>query len=720
MSHSIEIWGGLECTINRVGDRFNDQLARSGHYQRLEADLDRVAGLGVRTLRYPALWERVAAAPGHPGNADWTACDAAIHGLRDRGIEPVVGLVHHGSGPAWTSLLDPGFAAGLAEYAAAFAQRYPWVRLYTPINEPLTTARFAALYGHWYPHCRDDRSFVAALMSQCRGIVLAMEAIRRVNPEAQLIQTEDAGSTRSTPMLARQAVFENHRRWLSLDLITGRVSVDHPLWPYLRQVGIDRSDLDWFEAHRTTPDVIGLNYYVTSDRFLDERMHLYPPRTHGGNRRTRYADVEAARVDGVGIRGHRAVLDEAWNRYRLPLVITEAHLGCTREEQMRWLAEAWHGAHEAARGGADVRAVTAWALLGSWDWDSLVTDEAGHYEPGAFDLRAEAPRPTALASMVRSLASGVAFTHPVLSRQGWWRAAGHSRSEGIDGRTAPQPLLILGATGTLGLAFARLCEIRRIPHVQLSRRDLDITDPEMVRRVIALHRPWAIVNAAGYVHVDEAERDIRACRRVNAVAPAILAAVSRKAGVRLLTFSSDLVFDGCRSRPYLEGDAVAPLNVYGHTKVEAERRVLAMAPSALIVRTSAFFGPWDRANFVTTVLDTIASGRSFRAASDTVVSPTYVPDLVNAALDLLIDGASGMWHLANDGAVTWAEFAQRAARHAGLSADAIEPVAFDALRLPATRPRYSVLGSAHGRMLPDLDDSLERYVDARKLVGTAA
>jgi dTDP-4-dehydrorhamnose reductase len=281
-------------------------------------------------------------------------------------------------------------------------------------------------------------------------------------------------------------------------------------------------------------------------------------------------------------------------------------------------------------------------------------------------------------------------------------------------------LLILGATGTLGRAFAMVCDSRRIPYVQLSRRELDITDPEMVRRAIAQHRPWAIVNAAGYVRVDDAESDVRACRRVNAVAPAILAAVSRKAGVRLLTFSSDLVFDGAGSRPYVEGDAVAPLNVYGRTKVEAERRVLAMAPSALIVRTSAFFGPWDRANFVTMVLDTIAAGRACRAASDTIVSPTYVPDLANAALDLLIDGAAGLWHLANEGAVTWAEFAQRAARHAGLSADAIEPCAFDAFSLPAVRPRYSVLGSEHGRLLPDLDDSLARYVHARERLGTAA
>ena len=281
-------------------------------------------------------------------------------------------------------------------------------------------------------------------------------------------------------------------------------------------------------------------------------------------------------------------------------------------------------------------------------------------------------------------------------------------------------MLILGAAGTLGRAVGRLCDSRRIPFVPLTRQDLDVTNPVMVREAVAHHRPWAIVNAAGYVRVDDAEADARACRRANAVATAILAMVCRKAGIRLLTFSSDLVFNGETETPYLETDAVAPVNVYGRTKVESEMRVLALAPSALIIRTSAFFGPWDQHNFVTTALDFISCSRTFRAAADTTVSPTYVPDLVDASLDLLIDGASGLWHLANDGAVTWAEFAERAVRHAGLNVHLIEPCSLESLRLPAARPRYSALGSVHGRLLPPLDDSIARYVRARRRLGTAA
>jgi beta-glucosidase/6-phospho-beta-glucosidase/beta-galactosidase len=115
--------------------------------------------VGFTKVRWPALWEHTA--PDGLRHADWRWCDATLPLLRDHGIEPIIGLVHHGSGPVSTDLLDDEFGNELAEYAAAFASRYPWIRLYTPINEPLTTARFSALYGHWYPHRRDDAEFLA-------------------------------------------------------------------------------------------------------------------------------------------------------------------------------------------------------------------------------------------------------------------------------------------------------------------------------------------------------------------------------------------------------------------------------------------------------------------------------------------------------------------------------------------------------------------------------
>jgi dTDP-4-dehydrorhamnose reductase len=723
----LQLWGGVECTVNRVGDSYHDQLELTGHAGRIE-DLQRVGALGIRRLRYPVLWERVA--PADPLRPDWRWVDRRLAGLRSLGIAPVAGLVHHGSGPAYSTLLDDEFAVQLAAYARAVAQRFPWIDAYTPINEPLTTARFCALYGHWYPHAKSDAAFVRALLNQCRATVLAMRAVREVNPTAQLVQTDDAGKTFSTPRLAYQAQFENHRRWLAWDVLSGRVDRAHPLWSYLRSAAATAGDLEWFLDNPCPPDIVGLNYYLTSDRFLDEQVDLYPGVIPGGNGRERYADVEAVRACHA-ISGHRAILNEAWERYHSPVALTEVHLGSTREEQMRWLLEAWDSAHSARRGGVDVRAVTAWALFGLMDWDTLVTERNGRYEPGAYDIRGREPRSTALAALLQSLVGGREPIHHVFDSPGWWRRRGRlwvvpqhdTYPQGFPPKTssmryAPRAprgsILITGGGGTLAAAFARICASRGLRCDVLSRAQLDITDGTAITAALQQYRPWVVVNAAGYVRVDDAEADEERCRLVNAVAPQQLAAICARRGVRLLCFSSDLVFDGRTSRPYIESDAVAPLSAYGRSKAAAEPAISAACPDALIARTSAFFGPWDEANVVYRAAAAFAAANPWRAPNDQRVSPTYVPDLVNVSLDLLIDGASGIWHLANDGDVSWSELARKAAVALGYPESMVDECVTAALGLPAVRPAYSVLGTERGQRLPPLDDALRRFVSERR------
>lgn len=413
------MWAGIECTVNRVGDRYFDQLVRSGHHARV-GDLELLQQLGVRTVRYPVLWERHA--PRGLAAADWSWADERLGRLRELGIEPIVGLVHHGSGPAYTSLLDERFPEHLAEYARAVAERYPWVTHFTPVNEPLTTARFSALYGHWYPHTRDDASFARALLVQCRGIALAMRAIREVTPGALLVTTEDLGATQSTEALAYQAAFENERRWLSLDLLCGRLDREHPLRPWLASVGADEATLDELEATPCPPAIIGLNYYLTSERWLDDDRRPWPAWSHGGNGRHSYADVHAVLAGKmVGI---EPLLHAAWERFGLPLALTEVHLGGTRDEQLRWLLALYDGATGARARGIDVRAVTAWSMFGCYDWHILVTREDGFYEPGLYDIRGPRPRPTALARAVKLLAAGVRPDHPVLAGPGAWARPG--------------------------------------------------------------------------------------------------------------------------------------------------------------------------------------------------------------------------------------------------------------------------------------------------------
>ena len=710
----LEIWGGAECTVNRVGDCWYDQTSRSGHEARLD-DLDQFAALGITAIRYPVLWERLA--PVTPDAIDWRWSDNRLTRLRELGVRPIIGLLHHGSGPAYTHLLDDTFPEQLARYAGAVAARYPWVTDFTPVNEPGTTARFSALYGHWFPHAADDRSFVRALLNELRGTVLAMRAIRAVTPGARLVQTEDCGRIFATRVTALQAAFEEHRRWLTFDLLTGSVDAQHPLWPWLRRTGAAAAELEFFLEHPCPPDLIGLNYYLTSDRWLDHRLDRFPAATHGGNGRIRYADIEAVRVRPNGIVGHEEHLINAWERYRLPTAITEVHVACTREEQMRWFVESWRAAQRARARGADVRAVTAWALFGSYDWDTLVTRDAGHYEPGAFDLRAPAPRPTAMATVIRTIAEGAEPAHPVLAAPGWWRRSERLTYAPALARTAMPlpgpPLLIVGASGTLGRAFMRIAELRGLPARLLGRPEFDATDPSRIDATIRRLRPWAVVNTAGYVRVDAAEHERDACHRGNVTTAVNLAAACRRHRLPFVTFSSDLVFDGTLGRPYVEADTPAPLNVYGATKAEAERRVLDLLPEALVIRTSAFFGPWDGANFVAALLGALDSGAEFAAAADTVVSPTYVPDLVNATLDLLLDEETGLWHLANSGAVTWYEFARLAAVACGRRTDAIRPVPVTAVWQPAPRPAYSALASSRANLMPPLQRALDLFAEAR-------
>ncbi|MFM7027790.1 MAG: family 1 glycosylhydrolase [Chakrabartia sp.] len=702
----LALWAGVECSVVRVGDEYRNQIVETGHADRME-DLDLLAGLGVSTLRYPIIWETIS--PDGSDAYDWRWTDARLHRLRDLGIRVIAGLVHHGSGPRHTSLVDPLFPEKLARFAEAAAQRYPWIDLWTPVNEPLTTARFACLYGHWYPHARDFGSFVRASVCQCRAVALAMEAIRRITPHAQLIQTEDLGRSFATRRLAYQAAHENERRWLSLDLLTGRMTPSHRWHRGLLKYGVADADLAELRDGKGMPDMIGINHYLTSDRYLDDRVHLYPDQPVGGNGHHQYVDTEAVRVpEADGRLGLPARLREAWARYRLPLAVTEAHNSCTREEQLRWFTDIWTGAEAVRAEGADIRAVTLWSVFGAVDWSSLLTRSQGDVEPGLFDFSGPKPRPTLVAKAAAQLAQGQKPGHPVLETPGWWaRETRFVRDGRLRIRCTPspasRPLLITGATGTLGRALKRVCTVRGLHHVVTSRAECDITDAAAIDRTLAGLRPWAVINAAGFVRVAEAQAQRDRCFAENATGPGLLAAACAQRDLPFVTFSSDLVFDGGGGRPYREDDPTNPLCAYGASKSAAETLVAAAWAKSLVIRTSAFFGPWDRFNFVWSTLNRLHRGEKMVASALQRVSPTYVPDLVNGTLDLLLDGETGIWHLANKGEISWYDLARIAARQARLDAALIEPA-------PDGPSRSTALATGRGLILPDLDRALGSYL----------
>lgn len=711
----LALWGGVECTVNRLRNTYRDQLVLTGHDAR-EADIELIAGLGISAVRYPVLWERIA--PAAPDQRDWAWSDRRLRQLFDHGITPIVGLVHHGSGPRYTSLIADNFASGLQAFAGSVARRYPWIQDWTPVNEPLTTARFSALYGHWYPHATDERLFLAALLNQIDATRMAMRAIRQVNPDARLIQTEDLGRTYSTAALAAQAGHDNARRWLTWDLLTGRVTRGHTLWDSFRRHGFE-DRLRAIADDPCPPDVIGLNHYLTSDRFLDHRLQRYPAVLRGGNAQRAYADVEACRVLTPAPQGLEGAIREAWARYRLPLAVTEVHNGCSREEQLRWFEEAWTTAAGLRAAGVDLRAVTAWALFGSVGWDTLLTG-GGRYEAGAFDVRGPVPRPTALARAIAG--SGGERSERSTGGTGWWhrelrlhyppaRLAAPARlhREPRPEATRSPPILIVGAAGTLGGAMAAACRHRGLPYVLTGRGELDVLDRSSIATALDRHGPSRVINCSGWVKVDEAERSPAECLAVNSDGAAMLAGECAIRGIHSATFSSDLVFGGRRRRAYLERDLTAPRNTYGRSKVAMERAILDLAGDHLIVRTAAFFSPFDETNFAVQAARALARGERFAAARDRIVTPTYVPDLCDATLDLLIDRERGIWHLSNHEALTWADFARRVADRLGYDATLIDAVPAREMAWIAKRPRSSALASERGNLLPALDSAIERF-----------
>ncbi|MBV8971040.1 MAG: SDR family oxidoreductase, partial [Sphingomonadaceae bacterium] len=284
---------------------------------------------------------------------------------------------------------------------------------------------------------------------------------------------------------------------------------------------------------------------------------------------------------------------------------------------------------------------------------------------------------------------------------------------------AQRPVLIAGATGTLGQALAGGCRLRGLAHVLTDRATLALDDPRSIARALDRHKPWAVINAAGWVRVDDAEGEEAACHAANATGAAALAAACAERGIHHTLFSSDLVFDGTAGRPYVETDAPAPLNAYGRSKAAAEAMVLGQGRS-LIIRTAAFFSPYDEHNFAVHLERALRAGRPFAAADSFVVTPTFVPHLVAATLDLVVDDATGLWHLTNGEALSWFDFGRRVAEALGLPFDLVRPASPRDLGWRAARPRDVALGSIQGRMLPPFAEALAHFAERRAAFAAAA
>jgi dTDP-4-dehydrorhamnose reductase len=406
------VWAGLECSFLTVGRTRWDQLELTGHDRR-EGDIRLLQQLGAVAVRYPVLWGRDA---GTGGATDWDQAERRIGELCRRGMDPIVGLLHHGYGPSGIDPLDPGWPAAFARYAREVAERIPaWAVI--PINEPLTTARFGGLYGWWPPYGRDDGTFADLILAQAEAQRLAARAIRAAQPGALIIANEDVGRTVGAPSLRDRIEHDDERRWLAFDLLAGRVDPHHRFWSSLSGDRRRRRLLDGLRREPEIPDVLGIDYYVTSDRYLDPRPHV------ASSRASRSALVEVADIELCRVAGHEIGFDRpiqaTWDRYGLPLALTEVHLAGRPGDQVAWWAEAWAAALDATRRGIPILGVTAWSVFGAYDWSSILCRPQGDYATGCFDVRGRVPRRTALGRAVAMTAAG---DLPSVS-PGWWRLA---------------------------------------------------------------------------------------------------------------------------------------------------------------------------------------------------------------------------------------------------------------------------------------------------------
>ncbi len=359
---------GIECSYPTIrhGAHRVDELAACDHYGRWREDLQLTLDLGIRFLRYGLPYHRVNTGP---GRYDWSFPDEVMPEMRRLGIEPILDLCHFGM-PDWlgNSFQNPEFPRAFADYARAVAERYPWVRLYTPVNEIFICAKFSALNGSWNEQEKSDRAFVTAVANMVKASLLGMSEIMALRPDAVFIQSESSEYTHSVCGCSHaheRVEKDNQTRFLALDLLYSHpVRADIHAW--LMDNGMPDAEYRWFmghELHRRC--VMGNDYYDSNERILQ----------HDGS------EFQVGEVFGWYL-----VTREYYERYRKPVMHTETNTR-GKSDAVAWLSKQWQNLLRMRSEGIPVLGFTWYSLTDQVDWDTELREANGHVNPlGLYDL----------------------------------------------------------------------------------------------------------------------------------------------------------------------------------------------------------------------------------------------------------------------------------------------------------------------------------------------
>lgn len=339
-----------------------DEMEKAKHYEYWKTDFELVDEIGIKFLRYgPPYYS----AHVGPGKYNWDFTSDAFNYLKYLNITPIVDLCHFGV-PDWIgNFQNEDFPHYFAEFARAFALKFPWCTLYTPINEIFIAALFSAQYGWWNERMTTDRSFVIALKNLCKANIMAMQEIRAVKPQAVFIQSESAEYFHAEePSILSLAKVLNEKRFLSLDLVYG-YPISVPMYEFLLQNGMSRQEYEWFMNNASkTRCIMGNDYYITNEHLV---------RSDGST------------IASGEIFGYHVITHQYFSRYNLPVMHTETNI--LEPLSVDWLKKQWTNAYQLRQDGVPLLGFTWYSLIDQVDWDSALRKDAGKINVlGLFDL----------------------------------------------------------------------------------------------------------------------------------------------------------------------------------------------------------------------------------------------------------------------------------------------------------------------------------------------